>query len=926
MGNGAYNFQEIENKWQKYWKENRTFVAEKISEKPKYYALDMFPYPSGKGLHVGHPLGYIATDILSRYKRNKGFNVLHPMGFDAFGLPAENYAIKTGIHPAKTTAQNIARYMEQMENLGFHYDPDALLSTSDPSFYKWTQWIFIQMFKHWYDKSKEKARPITELEQIFKTAGSRGVIAANSPHDPFSAEEWQKMSKKDQADMIMNYRLAYLDYSLVNWVPALGTVLANEDVADGKSKRGAHPVERKLMQQWMLRITAYSDRLLSGLEKLDWSDAMKTMQRNWIGRSEGANIFYDIVGHDDTIEVFTTRPDTIFGNTFMVLAPEHPLVEKITTDGQRAEVKQYVSWAGNRSEKDRMSDTTKTGAWTGAYAINPFTKEHLPIWISDYVVITYGTGAIMCVPAHDDRDYEFAHKFNIPVKEVIKGGDISQAAFTSKEAPLVNSGFLNGMLVPDAITAIVQAIEEKGIGSARITYRQRDVIWSRQRYWGEPTPVYHKEGIIYPVEESELPLELPEIDSYKPSPTGEPPLSRAPEWVDLAEGAKRDMNTMPGWAGSSWYFLRYPDASNDQVFAAKEILDYWMPVDLYVGGTEHAVGHLMYSRFWTKFLFDLGKVSVDEPFQKLVNQGMIQGTSQLAFRHKETNDYVSADLVSKEKEDLYSQIHVDVNMVRNQSLDIESYKQWTQENDAIFKTNEEGEFKTVPLFEKMSKSKYNTVDPDDMCQEYGADTLRLYEMFLGPLEISKPWSTEGINGVFTYLKRTWNLFHTQEGQFSISDDKPNGEELKLLHQMIKKVEEGIERMAFNTCVPAFMVLTKELGRLNCNKRAILEPYLICLSSFAPHICEELWAKLGQTESILFSDFPELKEEYLVEDQIEYPVQINGKVRFKIKVPANMEREEIGKEATSNDSAQKWLEGKAPKKVIVVPGRIVNIVL
>lgn len=923
---GQYDFNAIDKKWQNYWKENRTFVADKLSDKPKYYVLDMFPYPSGAGLHVGHPLGYIATDIITRYKRLKGFNVLHPMGFDAFGLPAEQYAIKTGIHPAETTRKNIVRYLEQMETLGFHYDPDANLSTSYPNYYKWTQWIFIKLFEHWYDKSLEKARPVSELEAEFAKQGNTRIVASTNQKDIFSAEEWNALSAQQQADILMNYRLAYLADATVNWCPALGTVLANEEVKDGKSERGGYPVERRTMKQWMLRITAYSDRLLSGLNDIDWSESMKAMQTHWIGRSEGASIIYEVEGVDDTIEVFTTRPDTLYGNTFMVLAPEHPLVEKITSDEQREKVEEYVAWAKNRSEMDRIADTTKTGVWTGGYALHPFTGKKLPIWIADYVVITYGTGAIMAVPAHDERDFEFAHKFGIEIIEVISGGDISKEAFVSKDGIMVQSDFLNGMKASEAIGAITAKLESMGIGKKEITYRQRDVIWSRQRYWGEPTPIYYKEGVAYAMDESELPLVLPDIDEYKPSETGEPPLARAEEWRFREDGGERDLNTMPGLAGSSWYFLRYPDSQNDEKFVDPKIEKYWMPVDLYVGGTEHAVGHLMYSRFWTKFLFDLGLVSVEEPFKKLVNQGMIQGISQFMYRHKETNEFVSADLVPESEVDQYSQIHTDVNIVRNGVMDVEAYKNWTNEDGAVFKLNEKGEFRTTSQVEKMSKSYYNTVNPDDICAQYGADTLRMYEMFLGPIEIAKPWNTDGISGVHTFLKRAWNLFFDDKGNFSVSEEKPGAEELKQLHLAIKKVEEGIERLAFNTCVPGFMVLTKELGRLNCNKRSILEPFLIILSPFAPHFCEELWSQLGHDSSVLLAEFPQWEEKYIAEDEIEYPVQVNGKVRTKISAPADADRAGVEEIALANETVQQWLEGKSPKKVIVVPGRIVNIVV
>ena len=923
---GTYNFQDIEKKWQKKWKEDRVYVAEKLSDKPKYYVMDMFPYPSGKGLHVGHPLGFIATDILARYKRVKGFNVLHPMGFDSFGLPAEQYAIKTGIHPAKTTEKNIKHYWAQLENVGFYYDPDSMLSTTDPGYVKWTQWIFLKMYKHWYDKEAECAKPIEELIKTFEKKGNKGVVAATTQEEGFTAKDWKAFSPQEKDEVLMRYRIAYLDYASVNWCPALGTVLANEEVKDGKSERGGHPVERKLMRQWMLRITAYSDRLLSGLESINWPESLVAMQKNWIGRSEGASIHYEIHGHDEKLEVFTTRPDTIFGNTFMVIAPEHPLVEQLTTPEQKEAVEAYVEWAKNRSEVERMADTTKTGVFTGAYTLNPFTEEKLPIWISDYVVITYGTGAIMCVPGHDDRDYEFAHKFDILIKEVIKGGDLSKAAYTEKDGEMVNSGFMNGMKPSEAIKAMNDELEKRGIGKRKITYRQRDVVWSRQRYWGEPTPIIHKDGVTYPVPEDELPLTLPEVDQYKPSETGDPPLSRAEEWVNLPDGGQRDLNTMPNWAGSSWYFLRYPDAQNEEAFADRKILDYWLPIDLYVGGTEHAVGHLMYSRFWTKFLKDTGYLSVEEPFQQLVNQGMIQGTSQMMYRHKETNAFVSADLVPEEEEDHYSQLHADVNLVRSQVLDVEGYKQWTQDNTAKFVLNEAGEFRTVPRIEKMSKSYYNTVDPDDMCAQYGADTFRLYEMFLGPIELSKPWNTDGINGVVSFMRRMYNLFVDDAEQLQVTEDKATKEEMKLLHTMIKQVDEGIDRMAFNTCVPAFMVFVKELTRLKCYKRAVLEPFLICLSPFAPHVSEELWALMGNKDTILNASFPDWEEKYLVEDTVEYPVQINGKVRFKLTVPADLDRDTIGKQAVEHETAQKWLEGKTPKKVIVVPGRIVNVVM
>lgn len=926
---GSYDFQKIEKKWQSYWKDNRTFVAEKLSEKPKYYALDMFPYPSGKGLHVGHPLGYIATDIITRFKRLKGFNVLHPMGFDSFGLPAEQYAIRTGIHPAETTEKNISRYLEQMEALGFHYDPDAVLSTSDEDYYRWTQWIFLKLFKHWYNKESEKAQPIEDLIAIFEKEGNANIIAATSQKERFSAEDWKAMDEKAQADILMNYRLAYNAFANVNWCPALGTVLANEEIKDGKSERGGHPVERKQMRQWMLRITAYADRLLYNLDNLDWSDSMKNMQSHWIGRSEGANITYDVDGVEDTITVFTTRPDTLYGNTFMVLAPEHDLVAKITTPEQQKEVEEYVSWAGNRSEKDRIADTTKTGVFTGGHAIHPLTGEKLPIWIADYVVITYGTGAIMAVPSGDQRDWDFAKKYGLNIVKVVEGGDNEDEPYQPKDGIIINSDFLNGMVAKDAIGVMIDKLVEMGIGDKEVTYRQRDVIWSRQRYWGEPTPIYFKNGIAYPMDESELPLTLPEVDQYKPSESGEPPLSRAKNWKERPDGGLVDLNTMPGLAGSSWYFMRYPDAKNDKVFADRKIVDYWMPVDLYVGGTEHAVGHLMYSRFWTMFLHDMGEVSVEEPFTKLVNQGKIQGTSQLVLRKVEdgVQKFVSADMVADAERADYAEIHVEVNMVQAQTLDLEEFKKDPMlEGKYEFITNADGEFKTVPRAEKMSKSYYNTVDPVDICRDYGADTLRLYEMFLGPLEMAKPWNTDGISGVHNFLKRAFNLFINEQEEVILTDDKASDEELKYLHQCIKKVEEDIERLAFNTCVPAFMVFVKEMGRLKCHKREILEPFLRVLSPFAPHFCEELWEKIGHKESILFSTYPQWEEKYLVESTINYPVQINGKVRTKIDAAADADKEAVEEIALGNETVQQWLEGKSPKKVIVVPGRIVNIVV
>ncbi|RMG64679.1 MAG: leucine--tRNA ligase [Bacteroidetes bacterium] len=924
---GTYDFRRIEKAWQQYWKDHGTFTAEKESTKPKYYVLDMFPYPSGAGLHVGHPLGYIATDIVARYKRLKGFNVLHPMGFDAFGLPAEQYAIQTGIHPAETTRKNIDRYLEQMTILGLHHDPETQISTSDPDYYKWTQWIFVQLFEHWYDKHADKARPIADLEAHFAQYGTAGLKAATTYKGTFTAAAWQAMSRKAQADILMEYRLAYAGEATVNWCPALGTVLANEEIKDGKSERGGHPVERRKMRQWMLRITAYADRLLYALDRLDWSDAMKTMQTNWIGRSEGASIRFGVEGQTDELEVFTTRPDTLYGVTFMVVAPEHSIVDKITTAEQKEAVQAYVAAAQNRSEIERMAGTTKTGVFTGGYALHPITGARIPIWVSDYVVITYGTGAIMAVPSGDQRDWDFAKKFGIPIVKITEEGDIEEAAYDSKDARLINSDFLNGMTGHEAIKAMIAKLEELGKGEREITYRQRDVIWSRQRYWGEPTPItYDAEGVAQAVPLDQLPLTLPEVDEYKPSPDGEPPLGRAQDWKNLPDGSVRDLNTMPGLAGSSWYFLRYTDAYNDSHYADPKRLQYWMPVDLYVGGTEHAVGHLLYARFWTHFLHDIGECPVDEPFSRLVNQGMIQGTSQLAYRHQASNAFVSADLVTKETESQYSQLHVPVGFVRNGILDTEAYKAWVQDDSLVFETNEAGEFHTTSMVEKMSKSKYNTVDPAEICETYGADTLRLYEMFLGPIEVAKPWNTDGITGVAGFLKRFYNLFFGDQEEWLVSDDAPEEAELRELHKAIKQVEEGIERLAFNTCVPAYMVLAKELSRMGCRKRAILEPFVVLISPFAPHLAEELWARLGHDSSVLEAAFPQWEERYVVENQIEYPVQVNGKVRAKVSVAADASKEEVEKVALAHERVQEFLAGRSPRKVIVVPGRIVNVVV
>lgn len=927
-----YDPQQIEQKWQQRWKENRTFVAQAPSEKPKYYVLDMFPYPSGAGLHVGHPLGYIATDIMARYKRTKGYNVLHPMGFDSFGLPAEQYAIETGIHPTETTDVNTARYLQQMAILGFHHDPDTLLRTSDADYYRWTQWIFLRLFAHWYDKDAGKARPISELEAHFAAQGNAKLNAATDQTEAFSAAEWNAMSEAEKSATLMRYRLAYQGVATVNWCPALGTVLANDEVKDGKSERGGHPVEKREMTQWMLRITAYADRLLYNLASLDWSESIKAQQTNWIGRSEGARIKYAVQGSSEAIEVFTTRPDTLFGNTFLVLAPEHPLVAKITTDAQRAEVEAYVAWAKARSEKDRMSDTTKTGKFTGAYALHPFTGAPLPIWISDYVIWGYGTGAIMAVPAHDERDFEFASKFGIEIRQVIApptGWD-GTAAYTGKDGAMINSDFADGKTPVAAGKAIVAQLEAKNAGNSQITYRMRDVIWSRQRYWGEPTPIVYREGIAYPLADSELPLVLPEVSSYKPNAEGLPPLSNAAEsWIN-SENGTRELSTMPGAAGSSWYFLRYCDANNPDALADENRLKYFMPVDLYVGGSEHAVGHLLYSRFWNMFLFDMGISPVEEPFKKLVNQGMIQGRSNFVYRlNSDANTFVSFGKIdSVGGKDAVTALHVDVTFVQNDVLDVEKFRQWRSDyTHAQFIFEDDGTYKCGWEIEKMSKSKYNVYTPDDIVREYGADTMRLYEMFLGPLEQSKPWDINGIDGVSKFLRRVWNLFYeNMTGKWLVTDEEPTAEELKHLHKAIKKVEEAIEALSFNTAVPVYMVLSRELQSSKCSKRAVLEPFLIMLSPFAPHICEELWTALGNTDTILNAAFPVCNEAYLVESSIEYPVQINGKVRATITVAADADAKTIEGIALADANVQKWLEGKAPKKIIVVAGRIVNVVV
>lgn len=918
-----YRFSEIEKKWQHYWAENNIYKVEIEEDKPKYYVLDMFPYPSGAGLHVGHPLGYIASDIYSRYKRLKGFNVLHPMGFDAYGLPAEQYAIKTGQHPAITTSKNIKRYKEQLDNIGFSFDWSREVQTSDPKYYKWTQWVFTKLFSYWYNHATNKAEPISLLVEIFEIAGNRKINAATNYETIFTAEQWKDMSEGQQQEVLMHYRLAYLSETMVNWCSELGTVLANDEVKDGLSVRGGYPVERKSMKQWSLRVTAYAERLLKGLNYVDWSDSLKEMQRNWIGKSIGATVFFDIKNQAQKMEVFTTRADTLFGSTFMVIAPEHEWVEMLTSESQMAEVNEYVSWAKNRSERERMTEVKKvSGVFTGSYAINPFTQKEIPIYIADYVLTGYGTGAIMAVPAHDSRDYAFAKHFNLPIIQVVSGGDITDESYDAKEGKMMNSGFMDGMEVKQAIGAAINKLVEMGIGKKKINYRLRDAIFSRQRYWGEPFPVYYKEGMPYTLPLNKLPLELPEVDKYLPTEKGEPPLARAKNWK-TEEGYALEVDTMPGFAGSSGYYLRYMDPHNENRYFSSKANKYWQDVDLYIGGAEHATGHLIYSRFWNKFLFDLGLVVKEEPFKKLINQGMIQGRSNFVYRVKGTNKFVS---FNRRKEYDTQRIHVDVNIVNNDVLDIEAFRNWQPEFADVDFILEDGKYICGWEVEKMSKSLYNVQNPDELVEKYGADTLRLYEMFLGPLEQSKPWDTNGIEGVYRFLKKYWRMFFNAQGNFEVSDEKPNTAELKSLHKTIKKIEEDIERFSFNTAVSQFMICVNELSDLKCNKRDILEPLTVVLSSYAPHVTEEIWHMLGHTNSITKASYPRFISDYLKENSFEYPVSFNGKMRFKKNYPLDMSKPEIEKAIVKEPEAQKWVEGKTIRKIIVVPGRIINVVV
>ncbi len=933
-----YNFKDIEERWQKRWAAEKIFKAENDSPKPKYYVLDMFPYPSGAGLHVGHPLGYIASDIYSRFKRHNGFNVLHPMGYDSFGLPAEQYAIQTGQHPAITTETNINRYREQLDKIGFSFDWDREVRTSDPNYYKWTQWIFIQLFNSWYNPVTNKAEKIESLISIFEKEGFKGngdsVLSGNVEHDvtPFTGEEWKKFDEKKRSDVLMNFRIAYLGEAYVNWCPAMGTVLANDEVKDGVSERGGFPVEQKLMKQWSMRITAYSQRLLDGLNELDWTESLKESQRYWIGRSEGTSLKFKINGVDQSIEVFTTRPDTIFGVSFVTLAPEHDLVNEITTAEFKSKVDLYVEKSKKRSERERQADVKHvSGEFTGAFVEHPFTGKLIPVYVGDYVLVGYGTGAVMAVPGHDERDHRFAKHFNLPIPQVVEGPDVQEESYDAKEGKVNNSDFLNGLEVKAAIKKAIEEIEKKKIGKGKINYRLRDAVFGRQRYWGEPIPVYYKDGIPYVLNENELPLILPEVDKYLPTEDGEPPLARAKDWKHKPlsnspqgeESFDYEHSTMPGWAGSSWYFLRYMDSKNEKEFVSKKQADYWKQVDLYIGGSEHATGHLLYVRFWTKFLYDLGYISFDEPAKKLINQGMIQGTSSIIHRVNGENKFVSFGLKDKYET---SAIHIDVNIVENNVVNLEVLKTWREEFATATFEMEGDKFLSGNEVEKMSKSKWNVVSPDLMVEKFGADTLRLYEMFLGPLEQSKPWNTNGITGVHNFLRKLWRLFHNANNEITISTEAASKAELKTLHKTIKKITEDIERFSFNTSVSNFMICVNELSDLKCNKKEILEPLIVLISPYAPHITEELWALCGHKESICFAAWPKLESKHLEEDAFNYAISINGKTRIQIEFSASMTVQEIEKEVLSREDVQKYLNGASPKKVIVVPKKIVNIVI
>ena len=920
-----YNHKDIEGRWQEYWRENKTYHTEIDPSRPKFYVLDMFPYPSGAGLHVGHPLGYIASDIYSRFKRLQGFNVLHPMGYDAYGLPAEQYAIQTGQHPEVTTRQNIARYRSQLDKIGFCYDWDREIKTCDPEYYKWTQWAFQQMFNSYYNKKTDKAEPISELVAHFEKEGTKGVEAARSEDVEFTSEQWKSMTEKEKSDALMNYRIAYLGNTMVNWCPKLGTVLANDEVSEGVSIRGGYPVEQKRMYQWQLRVSAYAQRLLEGLDRIDWTDSLKETQRNWIGRSEGAEMRFPVEGRDFDLEIFTTRADTVFGVTFMVLAPESEYVQKVTTEDQRQAVEDYLQQVKHKTERERMIDKKVSGVFSGSYARNPLSGKLIPIWISDYVLAGYGTGAIMAVPAHDSRDYAFARHFDLPIIPLIEGADVTEESFDAKSGKMINSCGpeldLNGLEVKDAIAKTKRFIEEKGIGRVKVNYRLRDAIFSRQRYWGEPFPVYYKDGIPQMLDEKYLPLQLPEVDKYLPTETGEPPLGRAKDWK-TEEGYQLELNTMPGFAGSSAYYLRYMDPRNSEALVSEEANGYWRNVDLYIGGTEHATGHLIYSRFWNKFLYDLGKVCEDEPFRKLINQGMIQGRSNFVYRIKDTNTFVSYGLKDQYE---VTPIHVDVNIVSNDVLDTEAFRAWRPDfKDAEF-VLEDGKYVCGYAVEKMSKSMFNVVNPDDIVDRYGADTLRLYEMFLGPLEQSKPWDTNGIDGVNRFLKKLWGLFYKGD-QWLVTDGEPTKEEMKSITKLIKKVTEDIEKFSYNTSIAAFMICVNELSQLKCHNRQVLTDLIVVLAPFAPHISEELWHALGHATTVCDARWPKFDEKYLKDDTVKYAVSFNGKARFTIEVPVDMPKEEVEKTALGNEAAAKWLDGKTIRKVIVVPGKIVNVVV
>ena len=923
-----YNFKDIETRWQESWRKQELYKVSEDTSRPPYYVLDMFPYPSGAGLHVGHPLGYIASDIFSRYKRLRGFNVLHPMGYDAFGLPAEQYAIQTGQHPAKTTEVNTARYREQLDKIGFSYDWSREVKTCDPEYYKWTQWAFTELFQSYYDNKSAKAKPIAELIAHFELHGTAGLDVAQGEELSFDAAQWQQMTKAEQSATLMNYRLAYLGDTMVNWCAALGTVLANDEVSEGLSVRGGHPVEQKLMRQWCLRVSAYAERLLNSLDSLEWTEALKETQRNWIGRSEGAEVKFPISGSEELVTVFTTRPDTIYGVSFMVLAPESELVSLLTTESQRVAVDEYLQATKRKTERERIADRRVSGVFSGSYAINPITGKEIPIWISDYVLAGYGTGAIMAVPAHDSRDFAFARHFDLPIVQVVipEGEEESNPSEwdeskDSKAGTMVNSDLLNGLSVKEAQAKIKALITERGLGRVKVNYRLRDAIFSRQRYWGEPFPVYYKNGIAEVLPLEKLPLCLPEVDKFLPTETGEPPLGRAEGW-HTAEGYPYELSTMPGFAGSSAYYLRYMDPRNEQALVGKEANEYWRHVDLYIGGTEHATGHLIYSRFWNKFLFDLGAVCEDEPFRRLVNQGMIQGRSNFVYRIKNTNTFVSFGL--KDQYDVQP-IHVDVNIVSNDKLDLEAFKAWQPDFHNAEFILEDGQYVCGWAIEKMSKSMHNVVNPDTIIERYGADTLRFYEMFLGPLEQSKPWDTNGIDGVHRFLKKLWNLYWAGDN-VKVTDEAASKDELKSLHKLIKKVTADIENFSFNTSVSAFMICVNELTSLATSKREILKPLLILLSPYAPHIAEELWHTIGEEGSVVTAEWPELNEAYLVEDNFTYPVSFNGKTRFMLSLPVTLTPQEVEAAVLSAPEAEKWLEGKTPRKVIVVPKRIVNIVL